>query len=92
MADRKPGGFITSIPSIPSIPFCPLPSSDKALRCYLGAIIEPDYTTYQIELDTLKSRIESLIAFLNKREVQSFYIKGRGARPCAPTYVPHTCA
>jgi hypothetical protein len=42
---------------------------NKALRCYLGVVIEPDCTTYKIELDTLKSRIEKLIKANNLKEV-----------------------
>jgi hypothetical protein len=42
---------------------------NKALRCYLGVIIEPDCTTYQIELETLKSKIAKLIQVNNLKEV-----------------------
>jgi hypothetical protein len=42
---------------------------NKALRCYLGVIIQSDCRTYQIELDTLKSRIEKIIKANNLKEV-----------------------
>jgi hypothetical protein len=41
----------------------------KALKCFLGLTIDNDCATYQIELETLKSRLEKLIKANNLKEV-----------------------